>query len=97
MQQEVLSELYNYVTQDPLPVDYESVKATLCYLEACNKIFEKGLLSHHKVCDPNNKVIGSIKEGFAFFTEWHAGLSRDGNLFVCFKCVMFIVYGISCR
>jgi len=60
----------------PHPV---TLKVSLCYLEACNKIFEKGLLSHEKVCDPSSKVINSIKQGFAFFTEWHAGLSKDGT------------------
>ena len=73
-----MSELYNHINQDPSPGDSESVKATLSYLEACNKIFERGLLSHDKVCDPSSKVVSSIKEGFAFFTEWHAGLSKDG-------------------
>ena len=68
----MLSELFSYISQDPQPDDTGSVKATLHYLEACNKIFEKGLLSH-------DKVIRSIKQGFSYFAEWHASLSKDGE------------------
>ena len=75
----MLSELFSYISQDPQPDDTGSVKATLHYLEACNKIFEKGLLSHDEVCDLNCKVIRSIKQGFSYFAEWHASLSKDGK------------------
>ena len=50
-------------------------------MEACNKIFERGLLSHDKLCDMNSKVIGSIKEGFSYLVKWHASLSKNGKYF----------------
>lgn len=83
-----MSELFSYISQDPKPDDSESVKATLRYLEACNKIFEGGFLSHDKVCDLNCKVIRSIKEGFSFFVAWHASLSKDGKYLQC-TCIYY--------
>ena len=64
-----MSELYSYTVQDPPPADVESVKATLRYLEACHKFFEKGLLSHEKVCNVDCKVMKSIEEGFSYFVN----------------------------
>ena len=88
-----MSELLWYISQDPKPDDNESVKATLSYLEACKKIFERGFLSHDKVCDPNCKVIRSIKEGFSFFMEWHASLSKDGKcLFTVYLHILLTVF-----
>ena len=75
-----MSELYNYTIQGPPPTDVESVKATLRYLEACHKLFEKGLLSHEKVCDVDSKAVKSIKEGYSFFVNWHGNLSRHGKI-----------------
>jgi len=76
-----LSELFSNISQDSKPDDAASVKATLLYLEACNKVFEQGLLSHDKVCDMNSKVIKSIKKGFSDFIKWHASLLKNGKYF----------------
>ena len=42
--------------------------------------FEKGLLSHEKVCNVDCKVMKSIEEGFSYFefVNWHAGFSKHG-------------------
>jgi len=91
-----LSELYNYTIQDPPPADVESVKAALRYLEACHKLFEMGLLSHEKVCDIDSKVVKSIKEGFSFFVNWHASLSKHGKHSFCtnqlYDKIWYMVY-----
>jgi len=71
--------LHHYLTSDPAPDDAASVKLTLQYLEACNKIFEKGLLSHDKICDVDSKVLNSIGAGFSFFEKWHEELSQGGK------------------
>ena len=78
----VLSELYDYTVQNPPPADVESVRATLKYLEACHKMFEKGLLSHEKVCTTDSKVMRSIREGYSFFVNWHKSLSKHGNVYL---------------
>ncbi|XP_065905179.1 uncharacterized protein [Dysidea avara] len=105
MQQElVMSELHHYLTSDPAPDDVASVKYTLQYLEACNKIFEKGLLSHDKICDVDSKVLHSISTGFSFFEKWHGDLSREGGLetldprflsWQTFDLLRICVYGFS--
>lgn len=69
-QQNVLSELYHYVHQTPTPEDSFSAMTTLSYLEACNKIFEQGLLSHEKVSSSDHQVIINIKDGYQFFKGW---------------------------
>ena len=48
-QKDVLTELYTYISSDPKPADVKETECTLRYLEACNLLFEKGLLSHNKV------------------------------------------------
>ena len=43
----------------------------LSFLEACNKIFEQGLLSHDKVTACDSQVLTNIKEGYQFFTYYN--------------------------
>ena len=78
-QQEVLSELYSYCHQTPTPRDSFSAKLTLSYLEACNKVFERGLLSHDKVTSSDCKVILNIQEGYQFFTKWLDEIYEKGT------------------
>lgn len=85
-QEEVLSELYGYSHQTPAPRDSNSAKVTLHYLEACNKIFERGLLSHDKVTSSSCQVILNIEEGYQFFTQWLDEIYEKGIL-LCNKCV----------
>lgn len=65
-----MSELYRYINEHPHQEDVACVKNTLKYLEACNKIFEKGYLSHSKITDMNSEVLTSIDEGYKFFVNW---------------------------
>lgn len=77
LQQElVLSELYQYINQDPVPDDAASVKLTLKCLEACNKLFKKGFLSHKKICNLSNEVLHqfildfhTLQSGTKFYRE----------------------------
>ena len=74
-QELVLSELHLYTTQVPEPEGVNSVKVTLQYLEACNRLFEKGCLSHEKICDTGSPVLDSISIGFSYILKWHEALS----------------------
>ncbi len=43
---------------------------TLRYLEACNKLFERGFLSHDRVTSEHSQVLKNIDIGMSFFKEW---------------------------
>ena len=62
----MLSELYHYISQNPKPGDAESVKQCMLYLEACNKLFENGFLTHQRIFDLDSCVLRSIHEGYFF-------------------------------
>jgi len=75
LQQElVMSEIYQYITTDPVPDDAASVRCTLDYLEACNLLFEKGFLSHSKVWDMQGDVLKNIQKGYGYFMKWYDDL-----------------------
>jgi hypothetical protein len=65
----VLSELYRYISEYPDNEDIPSVRCTLNYLESCNKMFEKGFLSHSKILDMDSDTLKSIDEGFQFINQ----------------------------
>ena len=75
----VLSELYKYCNHTPAPSDTASVQLSLKYLEACNKLFENGFLSHSKIVSIQSPVLQSIQEGYSYFTSWHSNLSASGR------------------
>ena len=54
------------MTENPDSPDTKSVKNTLQYLEACNRFYERGFLSHEKITDMNSDVLKSIDRGFHF-------------------------------
>ena len=64
-QQQVLTELHSYVTQNPPPTDAPSACCTLKYLTSCN-LFEQGLLSHDRVHAKDIKVIENVRKGYSF-------------------------------
>ena len=76
----MLSELYRYTNENPSEADVQSTKKTLQYLEACNKLFEEGFLSHRKITDINSDVLKSISQGYEFFTSWINQLIENGTL-----------------
>ena len=65
-----MMELFHYVNQSPPPSDIYSAQITLNYLEARNKIFEEGFLSHSTVTQENQDILRSISNGFDFFVKW---------------------------
>ena len=46
------------------------------YLEACNRLFEEGILSHNIVSSSEQKVLVNMKTGFEFFQLWKEDLSQ---------------------
>lgn len=61
---------YHYINENPEAADIASVKKTLKYLESCNKVFERGFLSHSKIVNIKSDVLKMIDEGYMFFTNW---------------------------
>ena len=47
------------------------------YLEACNLIFENGILSHEMICSPNSKALVNISEGMKWFLKWKEELQKQ--------------------
>lgn len=62
----------------------ESALKTAEFLEACNLIFEKGMLSHRRINNANSPVLENIKKGIEFFQKWchdhkETGISQIGH------------------
>ena len=47
------------------------------YLEACNKLFENGILSHDMIKSMSSPALENMRQGFAFFEQWHLDLSQS--------------------
>lgn len=47
------------------------------YLEACNKLFENGILSHNVIKSSSFPVSENMIQGFAYFEQWHHELSES--------------------
>ena len=56
------------------------MKCTLKYLEACNKVFENGLLSHERVTNLESEVLKVYNGGIQFFCKWHQSLLKPGTV-----------------
>ena len=67
-QEEVLTELYSYIHQEPPPPNVASTIEAHKYLEACSLIFEKGFLCHDKICSMDSTVLQNISQGYKYFT-----------------------------
>lgn len=44
------------------------------FLEATNKLFENGFLSHRKISSADETTLASIRTGFSFFCHWYSTL-----------------------
>lgn len=77
-QEEVLSELHHYSHQIPPLEDSFRTQQTLAYLEACNMIFERGLLSHDKVASSECQVVSNFWNGYSFLTKWLNEIYEQG-------------------
>ena len=49
------------------------------YLDACNVLFEQGLLSRRRIYSKDSPVLANIPKGMAFFEKWCADHERTGN------------------
>ena len=61
------AELYDYMNQNPPPLDGLVVKCVHKHLTACNLMFERGFLSHDRV---DVHVLDNTSKGFVFFRDW---------------------------
>ena len=50
--------------------NHDSAKLVANYLEACDLIFENGLLSRRRINSLNSPIIHNIKKGMDFFDKW---------------------------
>ena len=73
----MLSELFLYVNGNEESVADGS--KTLSYLEACNKLFENGFLSHGRISNMESEVLKSINNGYRFFTSWLDQILNNGK------------------
>lgn len=48
------------------------------YLEACNLLFEQGLLSHDRIRSMDSDVLKNIDKGYSYFTAWLDSLFELG-------------------
>uniref|UniRef100_A0A1X7UDN7 Uncharacterized protein n=1 Tax=Amphimedon queenslandica TaxID=400682 RepID=A0A1X7UDN7_AMPQE len=76
-QEQVMSEIFRYITEHPVACDSPSAAITLKYLEDCNKLCEKDFQRHERITDINSGVLKSIDEGFNFFVEWSDEILRN--------------------
>jgi hypothetical protein len=70
--------LFDHISQLPPPTDAFTTQSTLKYLEACNKLFERGLLSHAKIRSKESEALSNIQKGFSFFSKWLESLFDEG-------------------
>ena len=55
----------------------ESHTATGDYLDACNRMFETGILSHSKIIYQQSHVLVNLHTGFNHFFQWHEALQAS--------------------
>ena len=81
----MLAELYSYANPDDgePPADSDLVMITYKYLDACNKLFEGGLLnSKAQIRDMASPIIQNIRDGFQFYRDWNIQLARECKLLI---------------
>ena len=57
----------------------EESEKTAAYLDACNLLFEQGLLSQRRINNKDSPVLVNIKKRMSFFEEWCASHEETGN------------------
>ena len=71
-----------------------SAKHVVSSLEACNLIFEKGLLSKRRIKSMECSVIQNIKKGMDFFQKWSQSHDETG-MFYTSNHILHTVYGLE--
>ena len=59
--------------------DVEASTNTGEYLEACNLLFEQGMLGHRRINSKNSPVLTNVRKGMAFFEQWCANHEETGK------------------
>ena len=79
----IIRELQTYLNPGDRipPCDSDSVTQWLQYLQALNKLFENGFLTHDVIHSMESHVIQNMNEGYKFFVDWFNMLSDDGRPF----------------
>ena len=67
-QQYVIAELGEYL--DSKPKDASSAKLVLRYLQALQKLFEEGFLTHERITSLQSSILTQMESGYNFFTNW---------------------------
>ena len=83
-------ELYAYVHQTPPPKDVAATSETLAYLEACNKLFEQGFLSHDRIRNMDSQILRNIHQGYSYFSNWLDSILEKGEYKQC--SLSFLVF-----
>ena len=78
-QEYVITELKEYATAVPAPADAKQVLLVVDYLEACNKLFERGLLGHVRISTYPNQILSNMEKGYSYFTNWLNSLLKEGQ------------------
>ena len=69
-QKYTISALQGFSESEPPPPDTASINLTADYLDVCNLIFERGILSRKMIKEVNSSVLENIKDGFQLFVNW---------------------------
>jgi hypothetical protein len=56
-----------------------SIQMTVNFLEACNNLFESGILSNEVVKQQDTTILGNMKKGLHFFETWLTNLLSDNQ------------------
>ena len=52
------------------------------FLQACNFIFERGILSHEMITSSTSPCLVNISEGMKWFFMWKEGLQEDPGMHI---------------
>lgn len=75
----MISELKEYVNSIPTPPHAANVGLTIKYLEACNQLFERGILAHVRIWSGDSQILANMEKGYNFFCSWLDGLLVKGT------------------
>ena len=76
----MISELKEYRTSTPPPPYAANVALTIQYLEACNQLFERGILAHVRIWSGDSPILRNMEKGYKFFCSWLDGLLKKSTV-----------------
>ena len=91
-QEHVISQLKEHMDSVPPPKYAPNVALTVKYLEACNQLFERGILSHTGIWSGEKCDTLEYGKGYNFFTSW-----LDGWYVHALKCGLALKSNMSCQ